>query len=182
MELMPPIRRRKPMQMGQFAPGFKLNLEEEPDVLENPVNFTEGAALSPPQPQTSMNYAAPPLAGDSLHLSGGGGMSQQKTSPDEVSAPVFRGGFENYMDTELQRTGGTLVLDGKSRKRGARFSDGRFKGMTLDEARDTLRTEYAGMSDDQRMKWENRAYMRDVRSKREQDLLSRPEYRRGGFI
>lgn len=80
--------------------------------------------------------------------------------------PQFKGGFEASFDDALNRSGPRRI-DGRSRRGGARYTEGPFRGLTLSQAMALHRDAYARMSDQQRKAWEAKAGFVDVRSSRE---------------
>jgi hypothetical protein len=82
--------------------------------------------------------------------------------------PERKFGFEAFFERQMGLSGPRRI-SAKDTKGGARFGAGPFKGMTMGEAYEWSRDQYAKMGDAERRVFENRANMRDVRSAREME-------------
>jgi hypothetical protein len=94
---------------------------------------------------------------------------------EPMPTPVYSGpepeqkfGFEAFFERQMGLSGPRRI-SAKDTKGGARFGAGPFKGMTMGEAYEWSRDQYAKMGDAERRVFEDRANMRDVRSAREME-------------
>lgn len=83
------------------------------------------------------------------------------------------GGFESFLSRGLDKSGGRS-LSGRARgnKRGYKYREGPFKGLTQGQAVEKARSMYAGLPDSVRRKYEGRASGDDIRSSREKRPVS----------
>ena len=87
---------------------------------------------------------------------------------DQQYSGLKGGGFEAFLTRGLNQSGGRR-LDGRARgkKRGYKYMEGPFKGLTQGQATEKARSMYAGLGDSERRRYEGVAAGDDIRSSRE---------------
>lgn len=94
----------------------------------------------------------------------GGGMLPRPSADVGPMPPVATeksyAGFGSYL--EEQTAGSPRRMGGRSRRAGARFTEGPMRGKTLDQAKVGLREKYASMSPEQKAQYEAKARNEDI--------------------